>query len=120
MRLKLFQSVTENAVYGLGNSTELVSNISPAVAIPMTLYKFGSRVSKTYFSYCKGGLSNPTFYLNAGSSALSATSGALQCGSYVARYTCPPLALPLYGGSVACSATADVLDNCQIPWNLFG
>jgi hypothetical protein len=120
--IELLQAVKKSGnhlQYGLGNTTALISNVSPAVGMSFTGLKFGCRAIQTYKSYCKAGGYNPIFYLNAGATTLSMTSVALQATSYLFRTSCPPAALICYSGSVACSGAADTLDNYANTRSLF-
>ena len=103
--------LAEQFAYGLGNATGIVSQISPVNGITITSLKTGARIGKSIASFGKGGWINPCFYLNSASAGCSGASLALQCIAHCSSVACPAVALPIYGASQLCGATADVLDS---------
>jgi hypothetical protein len=97
--------------YGLGNVTGLVTGLSPVSAMTVTGIKTGARIGRSFKSFGKGGWYNPGFYANCLSAGCSGASLTFQGIAYVTSSACPPIALPLFAASQACSAAADVVDS---------
>jgi hypothetical protein len=106
-----FDQAAQNFMYGIAYATGLLSSISPVTALTVTGIKTGARIGRSYCSFLKGGWYNPCFYGNCLSATSSAASLSLQCMAYGTSATCPPLALPLFAGSQAFRAAADVIDS---------
>ena len=105
-------TIIENLIYTLGNSSAVISKISPITGMGMAAGKCGVRSAKTFKSFMLGGFYSPSFYLNGASSLCSGLSFGLQVGSYVSRVSCPIVSLPLYAFSQLFSSCGDTIDNC--------
>ena len=108
---KMAALAAENTAYAAGNTTGLVTTVSPATGMALTSVKTAARLGKSYKSFTVGGFYNPCFYANSLSAGLSATSFSLQCVAYTTSCTCPTLALPLYCVAQGCGVWADFIDS---------